>query len=72
MRQSLFPFSIRSEFADGQSLKFVPTAVRPFGLSELTALSLQSDASVSLHCLTDNAKINGDTVGGTAKMEGRG
>ena len=69
MSQSVFPLSIRSEFVDGQSLEFVPTAVRPLGLSELTALSKQPDALVTLQCVAENPKINGDTVNGTAKMD---
>jgi hypothetical protein len=67
----MFPYSIRSEFTDGQSLEFIPTVVRPLGLSELTALSLQPNASITLQCLAKDPKINGEVVMGTAKMDGR-
>lgn len=71
MSQPVFPFSLRSEFTDGQSLDFVPTAVRPLGLAELTALSLEPEAVITLQWLAENPKINGATVTGTAKLDGR-
>jgi hypothetical protein len=66
-----FPFSFRGEFADGQSVEFVPTVVRPLGLAELEAMSEQPNASVTLQWLAENPKINGDTVPGTARTNGR-
>jgi hypothetical protein len=68
MSQSLFPFSLHSEFADGRNLEFVPTAVRPLGLSELMALSRQPDTSIALQCLADDPKIDGEVVMGTASL----
>jgi len=71
MNQPHFPFSFRGEFADGQSAEFVPTAVRPFGVSELRTLSQQSDAVLVLQCLADNIRVNGDTVAGMANAKAR-
>ena len=67
----MFPYSIRSEFADGQRLEFVPAAVRPLGLSELMALSLQPDTLITIQCLANDPKINGEVVTGMAKMDAR-
>ena len=52
-------------------MEFIPTAVRPLGLGELTALLLQPHASITLQCLARDPKINGDIVTGTATMDGR-
>jgi hypothetical protein len=71
MTQSMFQYAIRNEFADGQTLEFVPSAVRPLGLSELTALAAQPDASVTLQWLADSPKINGAAVDGTARLNQR-
>jgi hypothetical protein len=71
MSRSAFHFAFHCAFADGKTLEFVPTVVRPLGLGDLTALSLQADAFVTLQCLTEDPKINGNIVAGMAKMDGR-
>ncbi len=67
----MLSYSIRNEFADGQSVEFVPTAVQPLGLNELATLARQPDASITIQWLADDPKINGDMVPGIARMSHR-
>ena len=71
MHEPACHFRINCDFTDGRSLEFVPTAVRPLGLSELTALSLDADALITLQCLTEDPKIDRSIIRGTGKMDGR-
>lgn len=67
----MFPYSIRNEFADGRTVEFVPTAVRPLGLTELRLLSAEPNATITLGFLAENPRIDGNAVAGTAKLDHR-
>jgi hypothetical protein len=67
----MLPFSLRHEIGDGQTMEFVPEIMQPLGPEELTALSKQPDAVITLRFLAENPKINGNAVAGTAKVDQR-